>query len=167
VAIELIVLDVDGCLSDGKVIYSERGEELKAFDVKDGLGIATWIRMGKRVAIITGRESDIVQRRAKELGIEYCEQGVKNKKKRLKKIVEKLDIDLESVAGIGDDYNDYLMLKSVGLSFSPSDAIEEIKDIVNIVLNRRGGDGAVREMIDTIVEMDGLKERFKRVWSIE
>ncbi len=137
--IELIVLDVDGCLSDSKIVYSEGGEELKAFNVKDGLGISSWIKMGKKVAIITGRTSYSVMIRAKELGINYCRLGIRDKKTVLKEIIDKLDIGWESVAGIGDDYNDYLMLQSVGLSFTPSDGVDDLKSIVDHVLSRAGG----------------------------
>ena len=165
--IELIVLDVDGCLSDGKIFYSENGQELKAFSVKDGLGIASWVRMGKKVAIITGRKSQIVEKRAKELGINYCKQGIKDKKEVLKGIIKELGISWESVAGVGDDYNDLLMLQSVGLSFTPADGVEDVKEIADVVLSRRGGDGAVREMIDLIIERDGLKEEFKRLWLVK
>jgi 3-deoxy-D-manno-octulosonate 8-phosphate phosphatase (KDO 8-P phosphatase) len=164
VGVELIVLDVDGCLSDGKIFYSESGEELKAFSVKDGLGISSWVKLGKKVAIITGRKSKIVEKRAKELGIEFCRQGIKDKKGELQKIIDELGIGFESVAGVGDDFNDYQMLQSVGLSFTPADGVESIKEIVDITLTKKGGDGAVREMIDIIVKREGLFESFKELW---
>ncbi len=99
-SVELIVLDVDGCLSDGKIIYSERGDELKAFNVKDGLGIRSWIKLGKKVAIITGRKSKIVERRAKELGVHFYRQGIRDKKAELESIVQELKIDLKNVAAM-------------------------------------------------------------------
>jgi 3-deoxy-D-manno-octulosonate 8-phosphate phosphatase (KDO 8-P phosphatase) len=163
--IKLIVLDVDGCLSDGKIFYSNTQEEIKAFDVKDGLGIASWIRLGKDVAIITGRKSNIVQKRADELGIRFCKQGIKNKKEALEEILKELDISWENVAAIGDDYNDFLMLKSVGISFSPANGVDGIKEIVDFVLSKEGGKGAVREMIDYLIKKDGLFEEFLKLWS--
>ena len=162
--IELLILDVDGCLSDGKITYSSSGEELKSFDVKDGLMISSWIKLGKKVAIITGRSSKIVEKRAKELGVEFLYQGVKDKKRKLEELLEFLKIKKESVAAIGDDFNDYKMLKSVGLSFAPLNAANEIKEIVDIVLSKSGGNGAVREMIEFILKRDALEKRFKELW---
>ena len=162
--IELIVLDVDGCLSDGKITYDENGVEYKSFDVKDGLGIATWIRMGKKVAIITGRESLIVKKRANELKIPYLFQGIKNKKEKLDFVIKDMNISYENVAAIGDDLNDFAMLKSAGLSFCPNNAVDEIKGIVDIVLSKNGGDGAIREMIEIILQKENLKQRFLQEW---
>jgi len=162
--ISLLVLDVDGCLSDGKITYSSSGEELKSFDVKDGLAIASWIKMGLDVAIITGRESKIVKKRADELGIKYLFQGVRDKLKKLDEIKNELGISYENIAGIGDDLNDYKMLQKMGLSFTPQNGVEDIKDIVDIVLKSRGGEGAVREMLEIILDKYGLKKRFLEVW---
>lgn len=156
--IELIVLDVDGTLTDGGITYTNSGEELKTFDVKDGLGIASWTRkLGKKAAIITGRKSILVEKRAKELGITYIFQGVDDKDQVLLEILEKENISWEEVAAIGDDLNDLLMLKKVGLSFAPCDAVPYIKNSVNIVCKKSGGKGAVREMIEYILEYDNQK----------
>ena len=163
--IELLILDVDGCLSDGKIVYTSSGEELKSFDVKDGLMIASWIRLGKKIAIITGRESKIVEKRAKELGIEYYFQGIRDKEKKLQELLELLNLKKENVAAIGDDFNDFKMLKSVEISFSPANAVNEIRELVDIVLSKNGGDGAVREMIEFLLRRDGLEKRFKELWT--
>ena len=162
--IKLLVLDVDGCLSDGKLIYSADGIESKNFNVKDGLGISTWVKLGNHVAIITGRNSTIVQQRAKELGIKYLYQGIKDKDRVLKEIVDSLDISFEEVAAIGDDLNDFNMLSLVGKSFTPKNGVKEIKELVDTVLSSDGGDGAVREMIDSIVDLNGQREEFMAVW---
>ncbi len=163
--IELIVLDVDGCLSDGKITYTNHGEEIKSFNVKDGLAIASWIKLGKKVAIITGRSSKIVEKRAGELGIEYYFQGVKNKLEKLDELLDSLELKRENVAAVGDDFNDYKMLKIVGKSFTPKDGISELKDMVDVVLSINGGDGAVREMIDMIIKEDNkLQKRFLELW---
>jgi len=162
--IKLLVLDVDGCLSDGKLIYSSDGVESKNFNVKDGLGISTWVKLGNQVAIITGRNSTIVQRRAKELGIQHLRQGIKDKDRVLKEIVSSLGISFEEVAAIGDDLNDYNMLRLVGKSFSPKNGVKEIREIVDTVLSFDGGDGAVREMIDSIVDENSQREEFMAVW---
>jgi len=164
--IKLIVLDVDGCLSDGKLIYSTDGTESKNFNVKDGLGISTWIKMGNQVAIITGRNSTIVERRAKELGIQHLHQGIKDKDRVLKEIVSSLGINFYEVGAIGDDLNDFNMLNLVGRSFTPNDGVKEIKKIVKKVLTCSGGDGAVREMIDILVDDNNQREEFMAVWGI-
>ncbi|MCK4440860.1 MAG: HAD-IIIA family hydrolase, partial [Sulfurovaceae bacterium] len=142
-SIELIVLDVDGTMTNGKISYTESGDEIKSFCVKDGLSIASWIRLGKQVAIITGRESQIVQKRAKELGIKHFYQGVWNKKDVLQNILDELNLNMENVASIGDDLNDYSMLATSKISFAPANASIYVQKIVDIVLSKNGGDGAV------------------------
>jgi 3-deoxy-D-manno-octulosonate 8-phosphate phosphatase (KDO 8-P phosphatase) len=162
--IELIVLDVDGTMTDSRITYSETGDEIKSFNVKDGLAIASWRKLGKHVAIITGRSSEIVARRAKELRIEHFYQGEKNKKARLDALLEILGIDYENVAAIGDDLNDLSMLKAVGLSFVPSDASAYVEHVADVLLSKKGGDGAVREMIEYLIKREGLEERFLALW---
>jgi 3-deoxy-D-manno-octulosonate 8-phosphate phosphatase (KDO 8-P phosphatase) len=162
--IKLIILDVDGCLTDGGLIYSADAIESKTFNVKDGLGISTWIKMGNHVAIITGRNSKIVQKRAEELGIKHIFQGVKDKDRVLKELVSSLGFNFYEVGAIGDDLNDYNMLNLVGKSFTPKNGVKEIKQIVNKVLSYNGGEGAVREMIDILVEENDQKEEFMSVW---
>ncbi len=162
--IKLIVLDVDGCLSDGGLIYSSSGVESKIFNVKDGLGISTWIKMGFEVAIITGRSSTIVEKRAKELGIKHLYQGVERKAEVLQEVTTSLGIKLSEVAAIGDDLNDFAMLKMVGRSFTPNNGVKEIRDIAQTTLLQKGGDGAVREMIDILVEENLLKDKFLSFW---
>ncbi len=162
--IKLLVLDVDGCLTDGSIIYSNDTLETKAFNVKDGLGIATWIKMGNQVAIITGRNSLVVEKRSKELGIQHLYQGVKDKEKVLKQIILDLGIDFINVAAIGDDLNDYKMLELATRSFTPNNGVKEIKEIVDTVLSKNGGDGAVREMIDMLVDENSQREEFMSIW---
>lgn len=162
--IKLIILDVDGCLSDGKLIYSADAIESKNFNVKDGLGISTWIKMGNQVAIITGRKSEIVKKRANELGVQHLFQGIRDKEKVLKELVASLDMKFNEVGAIGDDLNDYNMLRLVGRSFTPMDGVKEIKGIVDTILTHKGGDGAVREMIDSLVNENNQKSDFLSVW---
>ena len=162
--IKLLVFDVDGCLTDGSIIYGSNQDEYKAFNVKDGLAIASWSRLGLKSAIITGRNSKVVERRAKELNITYLYQGIKDKKMLLEKILKEENLNWESVAAIGDDLNDIGMLKSVGWSFTPNDGVEYIKQSVKTVLKRDGGRGAVREMIDMIVKREKLEEEFSKLW---
>jgi 3-deoxy-D-manno-octulosonate 8-phosphate phosphatase (KDO 8-P phosphatase) len=160
----LIVLDVDGCLTDGKIIYTSDGGEIKSFNVKDGLAISSWIKMGNHAAIITGRNSKIVQKRADELGIKHLFQGVKDKEKVLNELIDSLGFKYYEVGAIGDDLNDYKMLRSVGRSFTPKDAVKEVKELVDTVLTCNGGEGAVREMIDILVDEGDLREQFMAVW---
>ena len=162
--IELLVLDVDGCMTDGKITYTSSGEELKSFNVKDGLAIALWIRLNKKVAIITGRKSNIVKKRAKELKITHLYQDIKDKKSVVEKILEIENLKLNQVAIIGDDLNDYSMLKNAGWSFTPNNGVDITKKIVNTVLTKNGGEGAIREMIDMIIDKNGQNEEFKKLW---
>ena len=166
-SIELIVLDVDGTMTDSRISYSESGDEVKSFNVKDGLGIASWVRLGKKVAIITGRKSQIVDRRAKELHIEYCFQGIKDKRKVLGELLEKLELTYDNVATIGDDLNDYTMLKDAAISFVPKDATVAVERVATVTLRKRGGEGAVREMIDYLIDKEGLTKELYGIWSVE
>jgi 3-deoxy-D-manno-octulosonate 8-phosphate phosphatase (KDO 8-P phosphatase) len=165
--IKLIVLDVDGCLTDGKIIYTTNAIEIKEFNVKDGLAISSWIKMGHHIAIITGRNSYVVKKRADELGIDYLYQGVVNKEKVLREIMTSLSLEPYEVAAIGDDLNDYNMLKYVGRSFTPKNGVTDIKDLVDTVLSNNGGDGAVREMIEIIIQANDEKEKFLSLWTKE
>ncbi len=163
-SIELIVLDVDGTMTDSRITYSANGDEIKSFNVKDGLAIASWRRLGKQVAIITGRSSQIVARRAKELHIEHFYQGVHNKKEVLESLLEKLDLTMDNVAAIGDDLNDLSMLRAAKISFVPRDASAYVDKIATVVLSKRGGDGAVREMIEHLIVKEGLEKKYLDLW---
>lgn len=163
--IELIVLDVDGTLTNGQITYDSNGVETKSFDVADGLAIAVWTKkFGKKAAIITGRNSTIVEKRAKELNITHLYQGISDKQKVLNDILKEEGITYSQVAAIGDDLNDYNMLKKAGLSFAPANATPYIKDIVNVTCKNSGGSGAVREMLEYIFKEDGLEEDFINAW---
>ena len=163
--IELIVLDIDGTLTDGKIIYTSSGDELKNFSVKDGLAIATWTKkLGKKAAIITGRTSKLVEKRAKDLGITHLYQGVDNKDEILANILKEENLSWNQTASIGDDLNDLKMLKKTSLSFSPNDACALVKNTVNVVCKANGGNGAAREMIEYICKLDNCEEDFINAW---
>lgn len=163
--IELVVLDVDGTLTDGKIIYTDTGDELKNFDVKDGLAIASWTKkFNKKAAIITGRKSKLLERRAKDLGITHLYQGIEDKQGMLEHILEKENLTWDNVAVIGDDLNDYRMLKKAALSFAPSDAAKEVVELVNVVCQKKGGDGAVREMVEYILKYDQFEKDLLDLW---
>ena len=163
-SIELVVLDVDGTMTNSHITYSEQGDEIKSFNVKDGLAIASWRKLGKQVAIITGRSSAIVARRAKELHIEHFYQGIDNKKEVLESLLEKLDLTMDNVAAIGDDLNDLPMLNAAKISFVPRDASAYVDKIATVVLSKRGGDGAVREMIEHLIVKEGLEKKYLELW---
>lgn len=162
--IKIIILDVDGTLTDGKISYDSNGNELKSFDVKDGFAIVNWIRIGRKVAIITGRNSPIVEKRAKELGIKHCYQGVKNKFIKLQEVLQEESISLDETATIGDDLNDFVMLKNSKISFSPADASELISEAVDVKLKRGGGSSAVAEMIEYILKKENQIEAYAKYW---
>lgn len=163
-SIQLIVLDVDGTMTDGSISYSQNGDEVKSFNVKDGLAIKSWIKLGREVAIITGRNSDIVARRAQELDIAHCHQGIKDKFTLLNKITAQLGITMENVASIGDDLNDYQMLKASKIAFVPKDASQYVESIADVILHAKGGKGAVREMIEYLIKKEGLEKKFLKLW---
>lgn len=160
--IEIIFLDVDGCMSDGGLYKTNSSDEFKRFDVKDGFAIQQWNRMGKISAIITGKSSQIVADRAKELEIKYCFQGVSDKFAKAKEILELEGLSLENAAAIGDDLNDMRLLKNVAISFAPNDAFEVLTP--DIKLSKNGGHGAVREMIEIIIDRENLRDEWIGRW---
>jgi 3-deoxy-D-manno-octulosonate 8-phosphate phosphatase (KDO 8-P phosphatase) len=162
--IELLVFDVDGCLSDERIFYTSEGEEIKSFSVKDGLAMSSWVRMGGKVAIITGRESKIVARRAKELGVTHLHQGVNDKAQRLECILQEEKLEWGNVAVLGDDLNDAPMLQKAGWSFTPKDGAKQIRALVDTVLTCKGGKGAAREMIEMILEKEDRVGAFEALW---
>lgn len=151
--IKYLVMDVDGTLTDGKIYIAPSGEAMKAFNIKDGYGIHDiLIPSGIVPVIITGRTSDIVLNRCRELGITEIYQGVKDKVEKLKSLVG----DFREVAYIGDDLNDLACMETVknagGLVGCPTDAVEKVKSIANFVAIHNGGEGAVRDFVEWICE---------------
>ncbi|MGL5960746.1 MAG: KdsC family phosphatase [Cetobacterium sp.] len=154
--IKLIVLDVDGTLTDGKLYISNLGDEMKAFNVKDGLGITQAISLGKEIAIITGKTSQIVSKRCNELGIKEIHQGIKNKIGVLDSILEKYKISYENVAYMGDDLIDLAVMKKCKIAGAPKDSVEEILHISDFISSKNGGEGAVREFIEYILKKENI-----------
>lgn len=144
----MLVMDVDGTLTDGRIYIGSTGELMKAFDVKDGYAIARLKEQGVEPVIITGRNSDIVCIRARELRITELHQGIEDKLTQLQSIAKKHSVSAEEIAYIGDDLNDVKCMKYCGLSACPGDAIEQVKAVVDYVCVNIGGKGAVREFID-------------------
>ena len=150
--IKLLVMDVDGTLTNGKIYIGANGEVMKAFDVKDGYAIAVLLsKRGIVPVIITGRESKIVAQRAIELGIDDLYQGVNNKLAVLKKVAEKYSAEADEIAYIGDDLNDLDCIAYCGITACPADAVDEVKRKVDYACKQKGGYGAVREFINTLI----------------
>ena len=149
--IRLLVMDVDGVMTNGKITYTSDGQELKSFNIKDGLGIKRAQASGIETAIITGRTSPVVERRARELGIAHLVQGREDKLAALSDLVDQMNLSLDQVAYIGDDVPDLTAIESVRLGACPADADTEVKSKANWVSTRAGGDGCVRELCDLLV----------------
>lgn len=146
--IDYIILDVDGTLTDGKIYYSESGDEIKAFNIKDGLVLGALVALGLGIIVITGRKSSIVSRRMRELGVTECHQGIRNKSQFFMRYIEKNNIDVSRILYIGDDINDLAIMKEAKYRACPKDACEEIKSIADYVSDYKGGEGAVRNIIE-------------------
>jgi 3-deoxy-D-manno-octulosonate 8-phosphate phosphatase (KDO 8-P phosphatase) len=151
-AVKLFVLDVDGVLTDGKIILNDDGVESKNFNVRDGMAIAIAIRKGYEFAIISGRYSKVVERRAAELGIREVFQNAGDKLKVFHTVLAKFELHAEEAAFMGDDINDLPILRECGFSSSPSDADEHVVEEVRFVSSKAGGEGAVRELVELVLE---------------
>ena len=150
--IKMFVMDVDGTLTDGKIYIGSTGEIFKTFNVKDGYGIKKLLEAGVIPVIITGRSSDIVSIRCKELGIEEVYQGVTDKLQKLKEIKEEYSIKEAEIAYIGDDENDLECIRFCGVTGCPRDAVKCIKEESDFIATCSGGEGAVREFVDWILK---------------
>lgn len=157
--ISLIIMDVDGTLTDGGIYYSESKTEIKKFNVKDAAGILACQAAGKKCMLLTGRESYAVQRRAKDLNIEFVFQGIKNKRTFLEDFIGQNGYFKEEIMFIGDDLNDLGVMKIVGKTGCPADAAEEVKQISDYISIYNGGQGAVRDILFTLLKSEGLYEK--------
>lgn len=156
--IRLLLLDVDGVLTDGSIIYGDSGTELKGFNIKDGFGIRLLREAGVEVGIITARRSEAVERRARDLKLAHLYQGVGNKIEAFAEILTKQNLTQAQVAYMGDDWLDLPLLSRVGLAATVADAVAEVREIAHYVTKRPGGRGAVRELCELLIEAKGLRE---------
>ena len=163
--IKLLALDVDGVLTDGRIYYGNNGEELKAFNIKDGLGIKLLQRAGVTVAIITGRESAIVTRRATELGISNVIQGREDKRQALEELCKRLGLSLDECAYMGDDLPDLGAINSVGLGMGVADAAGPVREAAHWCSSLCGGAGAVREACEFILQAKGKLAELEETYS--
>lgn len=158
-AIRLFLVDVDGVLTDGGIVYDANGVELKRFNVRDGHGIQMMRRAGIRVGIITGRNSAVTAIRARELGIDLVVQGALDKSAALDGVLAETGVPPEAVSYVGDDIVDLPVFRRVGFSAAPADAEGYVRDAADYVASRRGGHGAVREIIEFVLHEAGLWEK--------
>ncbi|RRD38472.1 HAD-IIIA family hydrolase [Leptotrichia sp. OH3620_COT-345] len=158
--IKLILLDVDGTLTDGGIYRGNDGIELKKFNVKDGYAIVYAQKIGINFGIITGRKSELVKIRAEELKMKYIYQGISEKTLVLKEIIKITSLKKEEIAYMGDDLNDLNIMKEVGLKGAPKDAAREIKETADFISSKKGGYGAVREFIEFIIKKENKWEEF-------
>jgi YrbI family 3-deoxy-D-manno-octulosonate 8-phosphate phosphatase len=154
-AIRLLISDVDGVLTDGHLEFDDQGGEHKQYHIRDGLGIKLWQQAGHRFGIVTGRNSVTVARRAAELGVSIVRQGVEDKLAAINDLVKELNVAPHEIAYIGDDLPDLPAIRFVGLGVAVADASADVRDAALWVTKAGGGHGAVRELIETILKVQG------------
>ncbi len=157
--VKLLLLDADGVLTDGSIIYNNADSEIKAFNVKDGLGIRLLTAAGIPVAIVTGRSSAALRRRCEELGIDLLFEGIRDKAALLDTISEQTGVNAELMAFVGDDLPDLPIMKRVGFSVAVADAHRMVQEQADMVTEARGGSGAVRQVCEAILNAQGLWEK--------
>jgi YrbI family 3-deoxy-D-manno-octulosonate 8-phosphate phosphatase len=162
--IQLLVLDVDGTLTDGGMYYSAEGDVLKRFYVQDGMGITLLQRAGIKIALLTSESSPIVKARALKLKIEHVILGCKAKRQALLDLAQKLEIPLHRIAYMGDDVNDEAPMQIAGIAACPSDAVSVIQKVADYICQAQGGKGAVREFAEKILEAQGKSNTLPEVW---
>lgn len=157
--IKAIFFDVDGVMTDGKIIYDDTGKETKEFNVKDGYIISHLKKRGIIVGIITGRDSKVVSHRANELKLDFCHQGIVDKLSVFEKLLDFHKLKRKQAAYIGDDINDITTLKACGLSVCPADAMSYVRTQVDLVTKAKGGQGVVREVADLVLAARGEMDK--------
>ena len=157
--IRLLILDVDGVLTDGRIIYADYGDELKHFDVQDGAGLVFWNRAGLASAIVTARTSRLVKRRAKEMRVDVLVQGQLLKLPAYEQLLKRFRVTDEQVCVMGDDLMELPLLRRAGLAIAVPNAVEDVKRVSHHLTRRSGGHGAVREVIELVLNAKGLWEQ--------
>ena len=164
--IRLLMLDVDGVLTDGRIIMNDAGQESKNFDVKDGHGLKMVMRYGIDVILLTGRSSSVVTHRANDLGIKEVFQGILNKRDFFIRFIQERGLNPEEIGYIGDDFVDIPLLKRCGFSAAVRDAVGEVKEVVDYITDKPGGRGAVREVCDLILRVQEKWEEVARRYEL-
>lgn len=157
--IKLLLLDVDGVLTDGSLLYTNSGEEAKSFNTQDGFGLRLLQELDIATGVITARRSEIVARRCTELKMSHVYQGARNKNEAFKAILSQTGFKPFQVAYMGDDWLDLVLLQQVGLALAPANCAPELMDIAHYITSRPGGKGAVRDACDLIIEAQGATDQ--------
>ena len=160
--IELLVMDVDGVLTDGGLWFDASGQLIKRFDVRDGLGIRLLMQAGVRLAFLSGGQGGATEVRARQLGIDHCLVGIRDKPAAITELQLQLGVTQAQTAFVGDDLNDLAARPVVGLLVAPADACEPVRQGADAVLMRRGGDGAVRELAERLLQARGRWQQLRR-----
>lgn len=166
IPITLLLLDVDGVLTDGTIIYSDSGEEIKAFNVRDGHGLKLLMRAGLEVALLTARESKVLLHRARDLGITAVYQKAIDKLAAYRAIIDEKKIEDRNVCFVGDDIIDIPVLRRVGFSAAVADAVPEVKEVVDYVTGQAGGKGAVREVCELLLKAQNKWEQVTEKYTL-
>jgi 3-deoxy-D-manno-octulosonate 8-phosphate phosphatase (KDO 8-P phosphatase) len=165
--IKLLILDVDGVLTDGSITWTADEREIKSFHVRDGLGIRVWQKLGFQIAILSGRVSEVVDIRAKELGIAIVEQGIEDKLVGLDSIVVRSGVSPAEMACMGDDWPDLPVMRRCGYSLTVADAPRVVQAAAHYTTHAPGGRGAVREAIEHLLAHRGLLDKARRLYDTE
>lgn len=157
--IRLVAFDIDGIMTDGRLYFTSLGDEIKAFNVKDGLGLNLLRKSGVEVAIITGRTSELVSRRARDLKIDKLVQGREDKKIALQELMQRENLTADQIAYMGDDLPDLPAIRYAGLGVTVADALPIVKQHADFITEAKGGEGAVREFCDWLLQAQGNLDR--------
>lgn len=150
--IKVFLTDCDGCLTDGGMYYSEKGDELKKFNTKDGMAFSLLRKAGFKIGVVTGEKADLNRRRFSKLKVDFYCPDCRDKLSAVSDICSQLGLSLDNVLYIGDDLNDLELLKAVGYSCCPANAQPEVKAVVDYIITRKGGDGVIREVADLLLK---------------
>lgn len=161
-SVKAVIFDVDGVLTDGRIIYDESGKEIKSFNVKDGQIIAHLKKAGVLTGAISGRESGAVAKRASELRLDFCHQGIVDKAAVFQKVLEFHELKKKEVIYVGDDINDLSVLKQAGIAVCPADAPGYVQEYAELVTRAKGGQGVIREVADLVLAAKGYLEKLVR-----
>jgi 3-deoxy-D-manno-octulosonate 8-phosphate phosphatase (KDO 8-P phosphatase) len=162
--VRLLLLDVDGVLTDGRIVYADDGTELKRFHVRDGSGLKFWRQTGKRAAIVSGRQSPAVDRRAAELGVAPVLQAQADKLPAFERVLAELGLAPDEVCAVGDDLPDLPVLTRAGLAVAVADACPEVREAAHYVTAVPGGAGAVRDAVEWLLKLTGEWDRLVRTF---
>jgi 3-deoxy-D-manno-octulosonate 8-phosphate phosphatase (KDO 8-P phosphatase) len=165
-SLKLLILDVDGVLTDGEGIMDDGGREMKHFNVRDGHGLKMLMRSGVEVVFLTGRQSAVVEHRARDLGVREVHQGAKNKLDWYPEIVVKRDLSGSQVGYVGDDVVDVPFMKRVGFAVAVADAADDVRRMAHYVTDKKGGRGAVREVCDMILKIQGTWDEVAKKYEL-